>query len=139
MRSARFVAGFIGSPAMNLREARLTETGVALNGYEIPITRDVRAASGSSGTILLGFRPESVEVVGPDEDGLDASVNLVEELGSDAYLFAELPHRDNVVHGADLVAKLDARRIPERGQKVRLRVRPDEVHVFSAQTGHRLN
>ena len=113
---------------------------MALNGYEIPITRDVRATAGrSSGTILLGFRPESVDVVGPDEDGLDASVNLVEELGSDAYLFAELPHRDNVVHGADLVAKLDARRIPERGQKVRLRVRPDEVHVFSAQTGDRLN
>ena len=88
---------------------------------------------------MVGFRPESVDVVGTDENGIDVVVNLVEELGADAFLFAKLPETDSVVHGADFVARLDTRHIPERGQKVRLQVRPDEVHVFSAETGRRLN
>ena len=134
-----FVASFIGSPAMNLHEAQLTEAGAVLHGYEIPVARSTRNVTDPTGSVVLGFRPESVEVVGADHDGLDAVVNVVEELGSDAYLFAELPHRDDIVHGADLVAKIDARRVPERGQEVRLRVRPDEVHMFSAETGDRLN
>ena len=134
-----FVAGFIGSPAMNLREGKLTESGVAFNGYEIPVTRDVLKAAGQDKTVMIGFRPESVDVVGTDENGIDVVVNLVEELGADAFLFAKLPGTDSVVHGADFVARLDTRHIPERGQKVRLRVRPDEVHVFSAETDQRLN
>src|SRR5262249_2021021 len=133
------VASFIGSPAMNLREGRLTESGVVLNSYEIALSREVRAAAGNVDSVGLGFRPESVELGGTDEDGIDAGVKLVEELGADGDLFSELRHQDDVVRGADLVARLDIRHIPERGQKVRLRVRPDEVHVFSAETGDRLN
>jgi multiple sugar transport system ATP-binding protein len=134
-----FVARFIGSPAMNVCMGTLTDSGVALNEYEIPLSRETRAAAGSAETVMVGFRPESVDVAGVGEDGIDAMVNLVEELGADAFLFAELPHRDDVVHGADLVARVDTRHIPERGQRVRLRVRPDEVHVFSAETGERLS
>ena len=88
-----FVARFIGSPAMNVREGELTESGVAFNGYEIPLTRDALAAAGKARTVMVGFRPESVDVVGTDENGIDVVVNLVEELGADAFLFAKLPEQ----------------------------------------------
>ena len=135
-----FVARFIGSPEMNVRSGKLTETGVEFDGYEIPLAREVRTAAGSADTVLVGFRPESVDVVGSDEDGIVVVTNLVEELGADAFLFAKLPTRDDdIVSGPDLVARLDPRHIPDRGDQARLRVRSDEVHVFSSNTGQRLN
>jgi multiple sugar transport system ATP-binding protein len=135
-----FVAGFIGSPQMNLHEAKLVEGGVELAGYTVPLPRTLaEAAAGNGGIVTLGFRPEALEPVAEGEPGLPVTVTVVEELGADAYAFGQLPgRRDDVVRTFDIVARVDPRHVPEKGAELRLRIRPDELHVFSATSGERL-
>jgi multiple sugar transport system ATP-binding protein len=126
-----FVAGFIGSPAMNLCPVPLGENGVArLGGAAIALPAAARANGRRS--VVVGLRPESLELAA---DGMPAEVQVVEELGADAFVFcvAELPEGTT-----KLVARVDARRAPERGERVALRPRADEAHVFDAATGERL-
>jgi multiple sugar transport system ATP-binding protein len=120
-----FVAGFIGSPAMNLCTVPCTNGTVPFAGEQ------VRVGNGHS-SVVLGFRPESLELA---SEGLPARVEVVEEFGADAYVFcsAEVAGKDT-----RLVARVEARRRPERGEQVRLRARPDEAHVFDPESGERL-
>jgi multiple sugar transport system ATP-binding protein len=124
-----FVAGFIGSPSMNLWSAAAGANGVvSLGGVGVPLPE--RAAGHS---LVLGFRPESLEL-GPE--GVPAVVEVVEELGADAFVFcvAELSGEQT-----KLVARVDTRHPPERGERIALRPVPDEVHVFDAASGERLS
>jgi multiple sugar transport system ATP-binding protein len=124
-----FVAGFIGSPAMNLCPAPAGANGsVSFGGVAFRIPVD----AGSGRPLVLGLRPESLELA---TDGLPARVDAVEELGADAYLFctAELE-----AESVRLVARVDARKVPDRGDRVALRPLPDEAHMFDAETGERL-
>jgi multiple sugar transport system ATP-binding protein len=126
-----FVAGFIGSPAMNLCTVPLGSNGaVAFGGVSVDVPAEARA--GGASNIVLGLRPESLELVG---EGLPARVEVVEEFGADAYVFcvAEVAGQTT-----KLVARTDARRRPERGEKVALRPLPDEAHIFDAESGQRL-
>jgi multiple sugar transport system ATP-binding protein len=127
-----FVAGFIGSPAMNLLPVPPGTNGVvSFGGVEMRLPA---VGSSDGGTeLVLGLRPESLELAG---EGVPARVEVVEELGADAYVFcsAELAGGD-----VRLVARVDARRPPERGERVALRPRPGEAHVFDAATSTRLS
>jgi multiple sugar transport system ATP-binding protein len=121
-----FVAGFIGSPAMNLCTLPVRDGRVAFGS----VTLD--AVNGRE-HIVVGVRPEALELAG---DGIDAGVDVVEELGLDAYVYctAELAGGP-----ARLVARVDTRHAPARGERVRLRPSPDyEPHLFSADSGERL-
>jgi len=83
--------------------------------------------------LIFGVRPEALELA---DEGLDAGVDAVEELGLDAYVFctAELPGGP-----ARLVARVDTRHAPTRGERVRVRPSPDyEPHLFAADSGERL-
>ena len=117
-----FVAGFIGSPAMNLCHVRATNGSVQLGGvsFETP--------AGAQGEIGVGLRPESLEVAG---DGIPAEVEVVEEIGADSYVFA-------AAEVGKLVARVDTRLAPERGARISLRPRPGEAHLFDPATGVRL-
>src|SRR4051794_29891282 len=117
-----FVAGFIGSPAMNLAPAQLTGDGAALGGITVPLSRDTIAAAGSD-EVTLGFRPESLEVA--EEGGIAVQVDLVEELGSDAYVYGKLIS-DGAAEGNAVVARVDPRKTPTMGDTLHLRIRPDE-------------
>jgi multiple sugar transport system ATP-binding protein len=126
-----FVAGFVGSPAMNLCRVPLNADGNAAFGG-LPLELPGLRANGRTEAIV-GVRPEAMELA---SEGLDAGVEVIEELGSDAFVFcsAELPG------GATrLVARVPARRAPERGERVRLRPSPEYApHVFDADTGERI-
>jgi len=127
-----FVAGFIGSPTMNLFTIPLGSNGsVAFGGVAVPLAEQVRAAARES--VVLGFRPESLELA---PEGLAAQVELVEEIGADAFVFcvAEIGGET-----AKVVARADTRRAPARGELVALRPLPDEAHLFDAATGMRLD
>jgi len=127
-----FVAGFIGSPAMNLCRAPIGPTGsVSLGGVEVPLPNGSREQL--HGEIVIGLRPEALELAG---DGIPAVVEVVEEIGADAYVFAAA-----VLHGEStkLVARVEARRAPERGERISLRPRVDEAHLFDPETGARLS
>ena len=99
--------------------------------------RDVRSVTLTARTdrdrVTVGVRPEALELAG---EGVDARVEVVEELGLDAYVFctAELPGGET-----RLVARIGARNAPARGERVRLRPSPEyEPHFFSADSGDRL-
>jgi multiple sugar transport system ATP-binding protein len=139
-----FVAGFIGSPAMNIAECRLVEGGAQVGELVVPLPRETveAARAESSDIVTLGFRPESLDVV-TDGQGFEVVVNVVEELGSDAFLYGSIvnPELAEHLHSAssnDVVARVDARRPPMKGEKVRLHIREGEQHAFSAKTGLRL-
>ena len=126
-----FVAGFIGSPAMNLCSVPLGSKGsCSLGGVGIPLPP--AAANGGRGSVVLGLRPEALELAG---EGLPAQVEVVEEFGADAYVFCVAD-----VAGAKtkLVARGNARRVPERWEKVALRPLTGEAHFFDPETGDRL-
>jgi multiple sugar transport system ATP-binding protein len=121
-----FVAGFIGSPAMNLCTLPVRDGKVAFGSVTVD------AVNGRE-QVIVGVRPEALELSG---EGIDAGVDAVEELGLDAYVFctAELPSGP-----ARLVARIDTRHAPARGEHVRLRPSPEyEPHLFSADSGERL-
>jgi multiple sugar transport system ATP-binding protein len=121
-----FVAGFIGSPAMNLCTLPVTDGRVAFGS----VTLD---ALNGRDRVTVGVRPEALELAG---EGVDARVEVVEELGLDAYVFctADLPGGET-----RLVARIGARNAPARGERVRLRPSPEyEPHLFSADSGDRL-
>jgi multiple sugar transport system ATP-binding protein len=133
-----FVAGFIGSPAMNLVTARLTEDGAILGGVKVPISREITSAADGD-TVTIGFRPESLEPTTAEEGAIAVKVDLVEELGSDAYCYGTLV--DSVIEDgkSNVVARVNPRATPAMGDTLHLRIRPDELHVFSATTGARLS
>jgi multiple sugar transport system ATP-binding protein len=106
----------------------------------VPLSRATLTAAAAEGaeTITLGFRPESLEVVGAGDGGFAVTVNLVEELGSDAYCYATLEGHDPTHGEVDIIARVDPRTPPAKGQTLHLRIRPGETHTFSAKTGQRL-
>jgi multiple sugar transport system ATP-binding protein len=126
-----FVAGFIGSPAMNLCAATCGPNGsIALGDARVAMPAGVRAAPGRE--IIVGLRPESLELAA---EGLAARVEVVEELGADAYVFCTAQVSDQEM---PLVARVDARKPPVRDERIYLRPLPNEAHVFDAATGERL-
>jgi multiple sugar transport system ATP-binding protein len=135
-----FVAGFIGSPAMNIFEAQLSDEGARIGEYTVPVLRDARATLAEQGakSAILGFRPESVTVVPPGE-GFPFEVAVVEELGSDAYAYGNLHFGDDAAPLDKMfIARVDARKPPSRGETIHLKIRESEEHVFNPDTGERV-
>jgi len=129
-----FVAGFIGSPAMTLIEVGVIDGRARVDGYEVPI--DPTLAARSSGRLVVGVRPEAWHLASHDEPALSVTVDLVEELGADAYLYGTATTESLPV---PVVARLDGRREVTKGSTVRLAVDPRRVHVFDASGGERLS
>lgn len=85
---SRFVAGFIGSPAMNLVDVASDGSSLSMAGAEVPLTDDVRRdlAAAEAGLYAVGVRPEHFQLVAPGSGVIDGTVSVVEELGSEAFL-----------------------------------------------------
>jgi multiple sugar transport system ATP-binding protein len=130
-----FVAGFIGSPPMNLLPGRIDGESVRVADLELPITREQRTAL-TSEAVTVGFRTDALVPAAEDEGGLSTVIELVEDLGSEAYAYCTLD-----IPGADLrqlAVRVDQEKVPERGTPLRLRPRLGGVHLFDASTGDRL-
>jgi multiple sugar transport system ATP-binding protein len=132
-----FVAGFIGSPAMNLLEGKVTNTGIDVGAYTVPLETSVRSKLGSETAVTVGIRPEAFRIVGDDENGLTVEVAVVEELGADAFLYGLLGNGEE--EQKEIIARIDARRPPEKGVKVKLAADPERIHLFSTTTGDRVS
>jgi multiple sugar transport system ATP-binding protein len=128
----KFVAGFIGSPAMNLLEADVTDGGARVGDYVIPIQRDVLSKAAGDKTITVGVRPEAFKVA---DEGLPVHVVVVEELGADAYLYGTAEHNEE---HQQIVARIDARMPVEKGSTIHLAAVPEKLHLFSTSTEERL-
>ena len=134
-----FVAGFIGSPAMNLLRGRADGQGVVLGAQRLPL------ATAHRGDVIVGIRPEALEPAGEDGPGvLSLRVVLSEMLGSDVLLHLEPPasavRTDDTLDDeladddARFVARVPPSLRPEPGTTVRLRVDLDRVHLFDPAT-----
>ncbi len=130
-----FVAGFIGSPAMNLLTVPMEGDSVQFGDGHIQVPREtVEAASAGDRTITIGVRPEDMDLV-PAGQGLKTTINLVEELGADAYVYGTA---DVNGHDLDVIARVDGRKPPAKGETVAFAPKPGHVHLFSTTTGERL-
>ena len=129
-----FVAGFIGSPAMNLFEADIVDSGITFGTAVAPVDRDtLSAAAGKRATV--GVRPEDL-IVSTDGHGLAVDVDVVEELGADGYLYG---HTEVDGKRVDIVARVDGRVHPNAGDKVFISPEPHHIHVFDVESGLRLS
>ncbi|MCI0686266.1 MAG: sn-glycerol-3-phosphate ABC transporter ATP-binding protein UgpC [Sporichthyaceae bacterium] len=131
-----FVAGFIGSPAMNVHTVPLADGGIRYGAITVPLDRQIATKATDEGAteITVGVRPESYDVV-TESEGLPVEVTVVEELGADAFAYGLAKLTDEP---EQLIVRVDSRRPPEKGTVIYLRPRPEEAHVFSATTGERL-
>jgi multiple sugar transport system ATP-binding protein len=127
-----FVAGFLGNPAMNLLRGRLRrEASAVLEGegaqLRVPMLK-VQAGQ----EIVAGVRPEDLHVVDSAAEGsLDATVELIESVGSEAFIHA-------TSGGWKLIARSSPYGLPTVGARITLQPAPQRVHFFDAQTGQRL-
>jgi multiple sugar transport system ATP-binding protein len=125
-----FVAEFIGSPAMNLLTVPVVDRRVALGDWSVPLPREIAAAAAQ---IVIGFRPEHLEIGGT---GVEMQVEVVEELGADAYLYGRITAADNAF-SHPIVARTGGQDPPPRGARVRLHPQPGHLHFFGVD-GRRL-
>ncbi|MBA4858593.1 ABC transporter ATP-binding protein [Nocardia farcinica] len=125
-----FVAGFMGSPAMNMFTLPIQDGAVLLGGYRLPVPRSVADAAGA--TAQVGIRPEHFEIGG---SGIEMEVGVVEELGSDCYVYG----RTIGDAGETIVARADWRNPPAKGERLFLSTSPEHVYFFGADDGRRLN
>lgn len=123
-----FVAGFIGSPAMNLFTLPVVDSRVALGDWEIPLPREIGQSAGSAGEVVVGVRPEHFEL---GTLGVEMEVDVVEELGADAYLYGRITGSGKVID-QPVVARADGRHPPQKGSRVRLHPEPGHLHFFGA-------
>lgn len=122
----RFVAGFIGSPAMNFLKGEIAEGGVALAaGGHIPL--GPRSGVGQGDAIELGIRPRNISIA--KTGGVKGEVTEVEQLGSESYIFVTLPS------GEPLVIHQAGQTDIAIGQTVAVKLAPEAVHIFRADTG----
>jgi multiple sugar transport system ATP-binding protein len=133
-----FVAGFIGSPGMNLKTVPLTSNGAKLDGIVVELPRDAMTAAKAQGLteVTFGVRPETLRLASVEEEGFDLTVELVEELGADAYVHGSVQIGD---HAERFVVRVDGRTPPTIGQKVKVALRDSaEIHLFNPGSGDRL-
>jgi len=141
-----FVAGFIGSPAMNIGTFDVKDGDVKVGSASIPLERSIASAipDSDNGKVTLGFRPEALDVVSTGTPGsFDVEVNLVEELGSDAFVYGSLKGdaADVDLSAGDtnqVIVRIDPRTVPDKGDVISVTIQQGHSHVFSATSGERL-
>jgi multiple sugar transport system ATP-binding protein len=129
-----FVAGFIGSPAMNLLQTDVDGDTLHFGGADLRLPRQAADAVGSTRSVTVGVRPEDMDVVG-DGAGMPTEVEVVEELGADAYIYGSTEFNGE---RKSVIVRVDGRRPPAKGDVLYLAPRPWHMHMFSGETGERV-
>ncbi|HZC91353.1 MAG TPA: sn-glycerol-3-phosphate ABC transporter ATP-binding protein UgpC [Mycobacterium sp.] len=124
----KFVAEFIGSPAMNLFTLAIVDHSVSLGDWPIPTPREI---TDTASEVVVGIRPEHFEI---SARGVEMQIDVVEELGADAYLYGRVTGPDNTF-GQSVVARADGQNPPPRGSRVRLHPQPGHLHFFGVDGG----
>ncbi|RUX75553.1 MULTISPECIES: sn-glycerol-3-phosphate ABC transporter ATP-binding protein UgpC [unclassified Mesorhizobium] len=124
-----FVAGFIGSPSMNLLKGTMRKgdkPGVDIAGTLFPIGSGNAAQDGQA--VVYGVRPEHLEI---HPDGVPAKISVVEPTGSETLVFLRFGE-------GEMVALFRERHDFKPGDTLKLKPRLDQIHLFDAETGKRL-
>jgi multiple sugar transport system ATP-binding protein len=126
-----FVAGFIGSPSMNLLTAEVTDGAVTIGGVVSPLPGKLAGGTRGMSSVIVGLRPEAF-AASTDGGGLPLVVSLVEELGADTYVYGSI---EGTSMDKPLIARLEGRSTIRVGETIRLRAKMHEAHVFDLETG----
>ncbi|MDR2799000.1 MAG: sn-glycerol-3-phosphate ABC transporter ATP-binding protein UgpC [Bifidobacteriaceae bacterium] len=132
-----FVAGFIGSPAMNIASFAVNDKGIQIGKDIISIPKEVlgKLTDKDEGKIVMGFRPEAGSIAkSSDPDSFEIVVDFVEDLGSDAYIYGKIKDSES-----DIIVRIPPRTLPEKGATVSISIDTKKMHLFSYGTGERLN
>ncbi|UAL31436.1 sn-glycerol-3-phosphate ABC transporter ATP-binding protein UgpC [Nocardioides rotundus] len=132
-----FVAGFIGSPAMNLLAATADEGQARIGSYLVPVDPAAEHRIGPQHEkITVGVRPEAWRIVSAEQGGLPIEVTVVEELGADSYVYGT-----SEVEGtpSNVIVRVSARDSVHKGETIHVSTDPSSVHVFDTVTGERLS
>jgi len=123
-----FVAQFIGAPSMNMLSGRVVNDGVALDaGPVIKIKSE-----GGSGEVTVGMRPSELRPVANGKPALLCGVvSVVEPLGAETLIYVD-------VKGVEVIATVPGRTPPRPGDRVRLNIEKEEIHVFDTGSGKAL-
>jgi multiple sugar transport system ATP-binding protein len=126
----QFVAGFIGSPAMNFFpiEWRQERAILSQGGAAVPLDREAAGRLRLAGNAVLGIRPEHFAVAAGAADDLAINVKLVEPLGSDTLIHFDLA-------GGSAIARVDPALRPKVGDRITLRPQSGKTHLFDATNG----
>lgn len=150
-----FVAGFIGSPSMNMGTFHIHDGIAKLGPAEIPLSKAALDAvtPEDKNQITIGFRPEHLVVVegSPDKATIPIRVNLVEELGSDAFVYGTLVGAEGALSSgsedatnedeevnSQIIVRVPPRSAPGVGKTMHVQIVPGKQHNFSASTSLRL-
>ena len=122
-----FVAGFIGSPAMNLLDGRIAESGVAIDGALL--LANTPCEPGRS--VIVGLRPEHIELTpgGP----MSVRIELLERLGADTILHGRFGDR-----GPSVAVRVPGTTEPGPGSILSFAIRPERIHLFDPGSGQRI-
>jgi multiple sugar transport system ATP-binding protein len=129
-----FVAGFIGSPQMNLMEATAVDGKAQIGKYAVPV--DPASERKMTGRITVGVRPEAWQIVSADAGGLPIDVTVVEELGADSFVYGT---SDVAGTPSTIVVRVSARDSVRKGEVIHVTTDPHNVHVFDTDTGERIS
>jgi multiple sugar transport system ATP-binding protein len=149
-----FVAGFIGSPSMNINQHQVVngQAKIGDDTVSLPSEAVSKLTADDNSQIILGFRPEDASLASAeDPDAFKLLVQNTEDLGSDGYVYGQIVSDESVIDTNAATAatmsdqnKLTTVRIPPRtlpkiGETVRIHIDPAKMHLFSPATGLRLN
>ncbi len=129
-----FVAGFIGSPSMNLVPATLDDKGAHVllpGGGSVKLAKPIAERAGQK--VTFGARPEHIDMVASGRNGVELTVSVVEQLGADSLVHAELANSAEA-----LVVRLGGIHAFEGGEKIMARFDPKHIHLFDASNGKRI-
>ncbi|WP_086465936.1 ABC transporter ATP-binding protein [Oceanibaculum nanhaiense] len=125
-----FVAGFIGSPAMNMLKGRIEANGqlsfVSDGGVRLPLYDAPSASHGKA--VVYGIRPEHMVLA---DDGAEATVTVVEPTGSEIQVVADMG-------GTEIIVVFRERHAFRPGERIKVAPTPGYIHLFDAETGNRL-
>jgi multiple sugar transport system ATP-binding protein len=155
-----FVAAFIGSPSMNLAEAKVVGDTIEFAGFRVPLPPDTRLEDLPSGSLILGIRPQDFEAAASADAALptvEVEVAIVEELGSATHVIftVEAPpvDVDHVRAASDdreratllatdrralFTAEVSESTVVRSGERLRLALDPRRFHFFDPDSGERL-
>ena len=146
-----FVAGFIGSPAMNI-STHPVEGGKAKIGADtisLPAEATAKLTADDKGQIILGFRPEHATLASAgDPDAFSLLVKNTEDLGSDGYIYGDIITDASQVNAPQAAMsdqnkmttiRVNPDELPNVGDTVKIHIDQEKMHLFSPATGLRLN
>lgn len=145
-----FVAGFIGSPSMNINTHPVVDGKAKIGDDTITLPTEVvsKLTPEDGGKIVLGFRPEDATLAADaDPDAFKLEVLNVEDLGSDGYIYGNIVTGDEASASGTMMSdqnkmttvRVNPRQLPKVGDTVRIHIDPTKMHLFSPATELRLN